>query len=351
MAQARTWMFTSFNTTHWYNLLTDWKTKGMDSRLRYLVAQLEICPTSGRRHFQGYVELHTGTRITTLKNLFQDNAAHFEQRRGTRDQARDYCMKTDTRDPENISFELGQFKGRQGKRSDWDNIKEMISNGATYSELLVEYPGVVSRCKGTIYELMMVLNPDALRKKQKTHLYVLCGETDTGKSTMARRMTTDLFPDEAPAFYTLGLVSGNNIWFDGYDPVKHRRIIIDSFDSHIPMRFFHNLFQEQDVRVKYKGGLIPFVADEIVITSNLHPKEWYPDIRDPIERAAFYRLIHGAFWFKVVNRRVVIEEIVLLSSTPQKSHSDDEDDPPEAGVRPSNSVPKLVVVQSEHPSD
>lgn len=266
------------------------------------------------------------------------------------DQARKYCRKPETRDPANISFEIGEFKAPHRKRTDWDNIKEMIRNGATYSELLMEYPAV-SRYKNTIYDLIRIINPGALRKKQKTHLYVLCGETDTGKSTMARRMTTDLFPDEAPAFYTLGHVSRNDIWFDGYDPFKHKRIIIDNFDSHIPMHYLRYLFQEQDARVKYKGGLIPFAADEIVITSNLHPKEWYPNIRDPSERAAFYRLIHGAFWFKVVGHQVVTERIVLLSSTPQKSHSDDEDDPPEAGVRPSNSVPKLVVVQSEHPSD
>lgn len=318
MAQARTWMFTSFNTAHWYNLLTDWKAKGMDSRVRYIVAQLEICPTSGRRHFQGYVELHTGTRISTLKNLFQDNAAHFEQRRGTRDQARDYCMKIDTRDPENISFEIGQFKGKQGKRNDWDEIKSMIHDGAGYDDLVQEFPAVVGRNSRAVGDLIRIINPDATRKK-KTDVYVLAGEPGTGKSTTAKTMATRYYPDEPPECYTLGSVRGDNIWFDGYDPIKHKRIIIDEFTSNIPLSYFNMWFDEHGATVQIKGGMVPFLADEVIITSNIHPKDWYPNISDTSRRISFFRRITRAWWISSKGTDVVKTLIKFNLPAPKKN--------------------------------
>lgn len=77
--------FTSFNVDYWYNLLSNWSTNGLphNCAVRYIITQLEICPTSGRRYFQGYVELNDKCRIAGLKKLFVDDTANYEQRKGT----------------------------------------------------------------------------------------------------------------------------------------------------------------------------------------------------------------------------------------------------------------------------
>lgn len=67
--------------------------------LRGIIFQLEIAPTSGQHHFQGYLELPKPQRISALHKLFEGHALHYEDRRGTRDQAVEYSTKEDTRGP------------------------------------------------------------------------------------------------------------------------------------------------------------------------------------------------------------------------------------------------------------
>lgn len=318
MAQARTWLFTAFNIDYWYNLLSNWSTIGLphNHKVRYIVAQLEICPTSGRRHFQGYFELNDKCRIAALKKLFVDDTANYEQRKGSADQCRKYCTKTETRDPANICFEIGEFKGHQGKRNDWEAIKEMIHNGAEYKDILIEFPGIATRCKGGIGELIIALNPNGDKRERRTHVYVLAGEPGTGKSTAAKKMTTIYYPNNPPDYYTLGCVKGDNIWFDGYDPLKHKRIIIDEFCSNIPLSYFNMLFDEHGATVRVKGGMVPFLADEVIITSNIHPKDWYPGITNPSRRKSFFRRITCAWWHKKVGKNVVKQKINLYTPEP-----------------------------------
>lgn len=67
--------------------------------LRGIVFQLEVAPTTGQHHFQGYAELPKTARIAALKKVFEGYAPHFESRRGTREQAIEYSTKEDTRSP------------------------------------------------------------------------------------------------------------------------------------------------------------------------------------------------------------------------------------------------------------
>lgn len=91
---------------------------GLDHE-RYVSWQLERGDAEGTPHIQGYVELSRPTRLAPLKTWLP--TAHFEARRGTREQARDYTRKDDTREPGDDSgpFERGEFTaGGAGRRND-----------------------------------------------------------------------------------------------------------------------------------------------------------------------------------------------------------------------------------------
>lgn len=62
----------------------------------YCVYQLER-GENGTLHLQGYLELKNRKRFTELKKFHGLFGAHFEPRKGSPSEARDYCMKTDTR--------------------------------------------------------------------------------------------------------------------------------------------------------------------------------------------------------------------------------------------------------------
>lgn len=87
---ARDWCFTIFNQ--------DWKHDIFnDGRVKYAVVQLEKAPDTGKLHFQGYMQLPKPMRIPGAKRLLECDSAHLEPRKGTREQAADYCKKPESR--------------------------------------------------------------------------------------------------------------------------------------------------------------------------------------------------------------------------------------------------------------
>lgn len=86
-----------------------------DKYVKYCVCQLEK-GEQGTLHLQGYVELHDAKTLKWLKLNFSWDA-HFEPRKGTAQQARDYCRKDDTR--QSGPWEFGEWTPiRQGQRTD-----------------------------------------------------------------------------------------------------------------------------------------------------------------------------------------------------------------------------------------
>lgn len=78
----------------------------------------------GTEHFQGYAELSSQQRLSALKKWLP--TAHFEKRKGTAQQARDYCMKRDETYMEG-PWEHGEFKlPTAGKRTDLDEVARLI---------------------------------------------------------------------------------------------------------------------------------------------------------------------------------------------------------------------------------
>lgn len=114
--------------------------------VRYAVYQREIAPETGKKHLQGYAEFDNGIRMPRIKTWL-GNDVHLERRKGTRDQARNYCMKAESRDDTDGSgpFEHGTFgDGNQGKRTDIDDaVDYAIKHGLT--ACAQEFPGTYAK--------------------------------------------------------------------------------------------------------------------------------------------------------------------------------------------------------------
>lgn len=103
-----------------------------DDRVRYLVYQYEVCPTTGRMHVQGYVELTKACRFSGIKAALRlPDTVHMEKRQGTPAEARAYCMKQETRLPGTEPYEHGRFgrpaptnNGGQQRRNALDEFAE-----------------------------------------------------------------------------------------------------------------------------------------------------------------------------------------------------------------------------------
>lgn len=127
MSKARNIVFTSYKKTIEFK----------EDKINYIVYQKEICPTTKKEHWQGYCELKAQSRYSAIKKMFNDNKLHIEVRKGTQQQAIDYCKKVET-SVEGSMFEWGEPK-KQGKRTDLTAfITKMSDKGL--DKAIDEYP-------------------------------------------------------------------------------------------------------------------------------------------------------------------------------------------------------------------
>lgn len=233
---------------------------------RYLVFQLELS-ASGTYHLQGYIEFHSPQRMTRVKALLS-NRVHCEQRRGTRDQAREYCMKEDTRilGP----CEIGTWNpSGQGCRKDLSNIQDMFDDGSSMLQVAKANFGSFCRYhKGfTLYKQMI-----AGKRHHLTEIFLYIGPPGVGKS----KYVSDLYPD---AYWK---PPGNNWWplYDGEEDV-----VFDEFSgSWFSVQALLRLGDRYPLMTDVKGGHCQFLAKRIHITCNSSIRAWYDwnNVRSPI---------------------------------------------------------------------
>lgn len=103
--------------------------------IQYIIFQEEEAPSTGRRHWQGYIELTRPCDFNQVHQLLGCNC-HLEPRKGTQLQAIEYCRKLETKI--GGAFEFGKPK-MQGNRSDLDGIYDAIFDGMTSRDILIEF--------------------------------------------------------------------------------------------------------------------------------------------------------------------------------------------------------------------
>ncbi len=271
--QYRNWCFTLNNPT-----LTP---SGLGSKIaghpkfKYLVFQAEI-GARGTSHYQGYIEFSAALRMNTLKNYIGGNP-HLERRMGTRDEARDYCMKDDTRSPGTSPHEYGTFVQNRGSRTDIHEIADAFKSGKRIVDIANEYPSVYVRYHKGLEKLWGLTQK---KREEAPTVTLFYGGTGVGKTRTVVNMT-DVFKKD-----------GTDQWFDGY--AGEEILLIDDFAgkaSRITLSFMLNLLDRYQVRLPVKGSFVQLQAKHIFVTTNIHPRLWY----DYDKREEHYRALKRRF--------------------------------------------------------
>lgn len=269
--QTKYWCFTLFEYPYEFKAdLHNWWMAHMGD-VQYICGQIEVCPTTKKDHFQGYIEYTRKKRLSEAKACFIQ-PVHLEMRRGTQAQAIDYTRKRET----GMGGSWVEFGERtrlaQGERNDLSAMLHEISSGASYKMLFEEYPGNCLRYGKGIARAIELLGP---QRNWKTQVIVITGPPGTGKSRLAH--TT--FPE--------AYCRPNGAWFDGYD--RDLVVICDDFYGGIPHGLLLNICDRYPLRVPVKGAFAPWVPRKIIFTSNSDPTDWYHN--EAIDYAALDRRI------------------------------------------------------------
>jgi len=243
----------------------------------FVTWQVEV-GAKGTRHLQGYFvtkpnpKNKNGYSSAWIKNNL-NGKMHVEPRKGTHDQAVAYANKTDTRSAG--PWTLGEFQsvesikeeiGERHKKSLAD-VKSAIDRGATDAELFSEHFSAMLRYKSGFDKYRLAM---ASTVRVQPRIIVLVGPPGTGKSFKARQIAD---ANGGAHWFTSG--NGDNTWWDGYDPIKHKVVVLDDFQGGIKFRTLLRMLDSYPLQVETKGSTVMFNPNIIVITSNKNPNEWY----------------------------------------------------------------------------
>ncbi len=239
--------------------------------ISYFVYQKEKCPTTGRIHYQCYLQAAKRLRFSQLKGLFP--TAHIEpQRAANSDKARDYCMKADTQLSPPVEY--GTYvPQKQGARSDLRDLYDDILEGKPEHVLWADYTSQMFRYHKKVdyliqFGMSKTLPGQPIRRRTVPQVILCYGPTGSGK--------TSYFYDNSPVAtsWEMPIQSGSTLWFDGLHP-GHTHVLIDDFNGGIKLVQLLRLLDVRAVKVEVKGGHTTLCATHIYVTSNYHPDTWY----------------------------------------------------------------------------
>lgn len=261
---SRNWLITSFNPCETKQRAEElW----LSHDLQRYVGQYEVCPETGRLHYQGYVVLNSSQRFTAVKKLFGDDTLHVEKRKGTEKQAYDYCTKEETRC--DGPWENGNFELTQGRRTDLDEVKRMLDDGATDLEVAETHfqPWVRHHAAFSLYRTLRMGSPrDGSQSMVVKYLYGVPGSGKT-RSVYEEFTASEVYPVSRP--------TNGSLYYDGY--AGQRCILYDDFLGWAPLSHMLAVMDRYPCQLKVHGGMAPFSSrtTTIIITSNKPWEELY----------------------------------------------------------------------------
>lgn len=242
----------------------------------YIKGQLESGNNTGYLHWQLLVVMDKKCRIAAIKQIF-GTTAHCELSRSSA--ADDYVWKDET-SVEGTRFELGKRKIKRNCSKDWDAIKDSAKRGA-----LDDIPSdIYIRNYGSLKKIATDnLEPVAVQRI----VNVYWGVTGGGKSHRAwSEAGINAYPKDPRSKF-----------WDGYCGQEH--VVIDEFRGGIDISHMLRWLDKYPVIVEVKGSSTVLKATIMWITSNLHPRDWYPDLDEETKNALLRRLniVHFAIAF------------------------------------------------------
>lgn len=246
--------------------------------LRYLCWGEEV-GAEGTPHLQGYAVSTNARTLSAMKKVLGSSRLHLQKSKGSGKQNVDYCKKIDAKSVANgvlpnLVFHCYGDLPQQGKRSDLDEVKELIEDGATEAQIAQEFFGQWVRYRVGFREYRSLMNrPMAssiypldsfpLEWRQATFNWdktlIFWGASGVGKTEFA----CALLPGALMVSHMDDLKQ--------FDEEYHSGIIFDDVDiKHIPRTAQIHLVDQQHCRsihIRYGCATIPAHTKKIFTTN------------------------------------------------------------------------------------
>jgi len=237
----------------------------------------------GTSHLQGYSEFRTRMRLTALKKWLP--TAHFEPRKGTAEQAREYTRKEDTR--VEGPWERGVFAPvTAGQRTDLEECQAAVEAGATEEEAIMRYPTIfarhqhfiryhVKRVRETSIPKQVLEVPHKWQSKviemvkspadDRQILWIYDLKGGAGKTVLAKYLV-----DHHAAFYSNGGKHTDIVHAYKGEPVAIFDYVRES-ESYVNYGVLEQLKNGICFSPKYESGMKRFPTPHVVVFANFYP--------------------------------------------------------------------------------
>lgn len=264
-ARSRNYVFTLNNPTE-EDQDTVYGLHTIDPHVVYAVVGMEV-GASGTPHYQGFLCFSQPKSLKQLREIF--DKAHYEPKRGTFQQAADYCKK-DGNYYEWGTLPMDQDKrGAAGKDAFEEMMRETIElvRAGNYKDIHAVMTTHIRACEYRILKEQQQMRNLLTLDGDMEHVWYW-GPAGTGKSLKART--------ENPGCY----LKMCNKWWDGYN--GEDVVLIEDFDKNHNVLVHHMKIwaDRYAFKAEVKGGCIDIRPKKIIVTSNYAPEEIWHDLAD-----------------------------------------------------------------------
>lgn len=284
--QARYWFATiacKHNNEQWT------PTSGLlDDQITYIKGQREI-GAEGYEHWQMVIYCSKKIRLNSLKEKIP-KWSHLEQCKSQA--AEDYVWKDDTA-VLGTRFEHGIKSSKKPKH----NMDEILHNAKIGnmndipSEIIIRHYSTIKKISTDFGQCI---------ERPGIQVIIHWGITGSGKTHDAYYASKSM----AGGFFRK---SSTTKWWDGYQ--SEENILIDEFDGQsIGITHFLQWCDWYPMQVEIKGGSANLFAKSFYITSNIDPKEWWPEANQ-MHKDAFRRRITNVIHYNNVYKKDDIDEL------------------------------------------
>lgn len=213
---------------------------------------------SGTPHLQGYVRFPSQKTVSAVIKLMP--GAHIEIKKGTCEQAIEYCKK------DGDVYERGEAPMSQKKKGECNKRRFDDAFAAAKEGRFDDIPSdLLTRYYSTYKKIRADYMPQPEKLDQLDNEWIY-GPTGTGKTRGAWERYPEAYCKKA-----------NTKWWDGYD--GQDVVIIDDFDKyHVALGYEIKIWLDHNpFPAEFKGGSKMIRPKKVIITSNYHPTEIWTD--------------------------------------------------------------------------
>lgn len=236
---------------------------------KFLHYQLERCPSTDRLHYQGLIVFENGRSMAAVKALIGGQPS-VRIMNGTVEQSIVYCSKNETRveGPWSGPWSFGERPPGQGKRKDLDVVQKLLDDGEPEEKIARTFFSTWCRNYRAFERYRMLITKP---RDWQTDCLVYWGPPGGGKSVHAQELG-------GSSCYWLARPNSSHgsLWFDGY--AGEEVLIIDEFYGWIMRDVLQRVVDRYPLVVQTKNGSCQFVAKRVIITCNVPPRMWYPNV-------------------------------------------------------------------------